>query len=131
MDTLKIKAEKQKIKEYTLGEIYVTSEKYFSKPLYKISAKNIKTIISAMGEADPIKYIQTLPGISTGIEGTSAIFVRGGNIGNNLMTLDGVTVYGSSHLFGLHPSLLLTLLIKQIFMLGVLPQKMAICSLRT
>jgi hypothetical protein len=100
MDTLKIKAEKQKIKEYTLGEIYVTSEKYFSKPLYKISAKNIKTIISAMGEADPIKYIQTLPGISTGIEGTSAIFVRGGNIGNNLMTLDGVTVYGSSHLFG-------------------------------
>lgn len=100
VDTLKLSTEKQKIKEYTLGEIYVTSDRYFSKPLYRISEKNIKTIISAMGEADPIKYIQTLPGVATGIEGTSAIYVRGGNIGNNLMTLDGVTVYGSSHLFG-------------------------------
>lgn len=100
VDTLKLKAEKQIIKEYTLEEVYVTSGRYFNKPLYKISGENIKTIISAMGEADPIKFIQTLPGVSTGIEGTSAIYVRGGNIGNNLMTLDGVTIYGSSHLFG-------------------------------
>lgn len=52
------------------------------------------------GSADAIKYIQTLPGVSTGAEGSSAIYVRGGNLGSNLITLDGVPVYGSSHLLG-------------------------------
>lgn len=57
-------------------------------------------ITSAVGAGDVIKFIQTLPGISTGAEGSSAIYVRGGNIGSNLITLDGVPVYGSSHLLG-------------------------------
>lgn len=61
----------------------------------------IQTIVSATGEPDAIKYIQTLPGVSTGAEGCSAIYVRGGNIGSNLMTLDGVSLYGGSHLLGL------------------------------
>ena len=58
-------------------------------------------MVSATGEADVIKYIQTLPGVSTGAEGASAIYVRGGNIGSNLITLDGVSIYGGSHLLGL------------------------------
>lgn len=57
-------------------------------------------ITSAVGAGDVIKYIQTLPGISTGAEGSSAIYVRGGNIGSNVITLDGVPIYGSSHLLG-------------------------------
>ena len=57
-------------------------------------------ITSAVGAGDVIKFIQTLPGISTGAECSSAIYVRGGNIGSNLITLDGVPVYGSSHLLG-------------------------------
>ncbi len=52
------------------------------------------------GGADAIKFFQMLPGVSTGAEGSSAIYVRGGNLGNNLITLDGVTIYGSSHLLG-------------------------------
>lgn len=43
--------------------------------------------MSVTGESDAIKYIQTLPGVSTGAEGASAIYVRGGNIGSNVMTL--------------------------------------------
>ncbi len=62
---------------------------------------SIRAMVAATGEADPVKYIQALPGVSTGAEGSSAIFVRGGNIGSNLTTLDGVPVYGSSHLLGL------------------------------
>lgn len=57
-------------------------------------------ITSAVGAGDVIKYIQTLPGISTGAEGSSAIYVRGGNLGSNVITLDGVPIYGSSHLLG-------------------------------
>lgn len=65
-----------------------------------IGAKVLSTMVSATGEADAIKFIQTLPGVSTGAEGSSAIYVRGGNIGSNLITLDGVPLYGSSHLLG-------------------------------
>ena len=61
----------------------------------------IRAMVSATGEADAIKFIQTLPGVSTGGEGSSAIYVRGGNIGGNLTTLDGVALYGGSHLLGL------------------------------
>jgi len=58
-------------------------------------------IVSPFGEGDVVKYIQTLPGVATGGEGGSAFYVRGGNMGSNLMTLDGVPVYGISHLLGM------------------------------
>ena len=61
----------------------------------------IRSIISPLGEGDPLRWVQTLPGVATGADGTSALYVRGGNLGNNLLTLDGVPVYGYSHLLGL------------------------------
>ena len=66
-----------------------------------VALPELRTMVAATGEADAIKYIQTLPGVSTGAEGSSAIYVRGGNIGSNLTTLDGITLYGGSHLLGL------------------------------
>lgn len=65
-----------------------------------IKVKDFNTMVAATGEADVIKYVQTLPGVSTGGEGSSAFYVRGGNIGSNLLTLDGVPIYGTSHLLG-------------------------------
>ena len=65
-----------------------------------IKVKDFKNMVSAIGNADVVKYIQTLPGVSTGGEGSSAFYVRGGNLGSNLVTLDGVPLYGSSHLLG-------------------------------
>lgn len=65
-----------------------------------VKVKDFNTMVAATGEADVIKYVQTLPGVSTGGEGSSAFYVRGGNIGNNLLTLDGVPIYGTSHLLG-------------------------------
>lgn len=71
---------------------------------YSISGSTLKRISSPMGEADVIKYIQILPGIATGAEGSSSIYARGGNGGNNLITLDGVPIYSTSHLLGLTTS---------------------------
>ena len=56
----------------------------------RINTADLHRTASPMGEADPIKFIQTLPGVSTGMEGSSAYYVRGGNEGNNLTTLDGI-----------------------------------------
>lgn len=59
--------------------------------------KNMPVIAS---EQDPIKFIQYLPGAKGGMEGLSGLYVRGGNNDQNLMTMDGVPVFGSGHLFG-------------------------------
>ena len=71
---------------------------------YSLDDSRIQKIVSPSGEADVIKYIQTLPGIATGAEGSSSVYARGGNVGNNLITLDGVPIYSSSHLLGLSTS---------------------------
>ena len=65
-----------------------------------VESSQIRGLVSAMGESDYIKYFQTLPGVATGADGSSAVYVRGGNLGGNVVTLDGVPVYGASHLLG-------------------------------
>ena len=63
--------------------------------------EGIKAIVSPVGEGDPIRWVQSLPGVTTGADGTTAMYVRGGGSGNNLFTMDGVPVYGYSHILGL------------------------------
>ena len=63
--------------------------------------EGMKNIISPLGEGDPIHWAQAMPGVITGADGSSAFYVRGGNLGNNLVSIDGVPVYGYSHILGL------------------------------
>lgn len=65
-----------------------------------LSVKNIKKIPSLLGEVDVIKAIQLLPGVQSGTEGASGLYVRGGGPDQNLILLDGTPVYNASHLFG-------------------------------
>ena len=69
-----------------------------------VDLASISQLVSPIGEGDLVKYIQTQPGVSTGLEGSSAYFVRGGNQGNNLIEIDGVRLYASSHLLGIRTS---------------------------
>lgn len=63
--------------------------------------EGIRGIISPLGEGDPIRWAQAMPGVTTGADGATAMYVRGGNSGNNLFSLDGVPVYGYAHILGL------------------------------
>lgn len=63
--------------------------------------EGIRGIVSPIGEGDPTRWAQSLPGVATGADGTTSMYVRGGGTGNNLFTLDGVPVYGYSHILGL------------------------------
>lgn len=85
----------------TLNVITVIADKMRKGTIFKVTDYDLKVTVAPMGESDAIKYIQTLPGVASGMEGSSAIYVRGGNVGNNLMSLDGVPIYGSSHLLGM------------------------------
>ncbi len=66
----------------------------------QLPAKVIKKIPNLMGEVDIIKSIQLLPGVQSSVEGSNGFYVRGGNADQNLILLDGATVYNPSHLFG-------------------------------
>ena len=65
----------------------------------------LRGVVSPLGEGDPIRWSQRLPGVSSGADGFSAMYVRGSNMGNNLFSLDGVPVYGYSHILGLTTSI--------------------------
>ncbi|MEY4930591.1 MAG: hypothetical protein RI909_1315 [Bacteroidota bacterium] len=66
----------------------------------RLDMKTIIRIPSFLGEADVIKSLLQLPGVSTVGEGASGFNVRGGSVGQNLILLDEATVYNSSHLLG-------------------------------
>ncbi|MCF8363544.1 MAG: TonB-dependent receptor [Prolixibacteraceae bacterium] len=65
-----------------------------------LPVQKLKKIPVILGEADVLKVIQLLPGVQSGTEGTSGIYVRGGGPDQNLFLLDGVPVYNASHLLG-------------------------------
>ncbi len=66
----------------------------------KLSMKNIKELPSLMGEKDIVKISQFLPGVQTVGEGSSGVYIRGGNADQNIFYINGVPVYNTSHLFG-------------------------------
>ncbi len=65
-----------------------------------LSAQSIKRIPVVLGEADVIKAILLLPGVTSAGEGASGFNVRGGAADQNLILLDEATIFNSSHLFG-------------------------------
>lgn len=65
-----------------------------------LSARTIKQVPVVLGEADVIKSILLLPGVTNAGEGASGFNVRGGAVDQNLILLDEATIFNSSHLFG-------------------------------
>ncbi len=66
----------------------------------KVTAKSVKHIPTIGGEPDIIKIMKLLPGVTSGGEGGTSFFVRGGDADQNLVQLDEATVYNIGHLFG-------------------------------
>ena len=66
----------------------------------KLTSATIKKIPVVLGEADIIKSLILLPGVTSAGEGASGFNVRGGAADQNLILLDEAIVFNSSHLFG-------------------------------
>lgn len=66
-----------------------------------ITIRNIKQLPTAFGEADVLKAVLTLPGITSVGESSTGLNVRGGAVDQNLILFGDATIYNSSHLFGL------------------------------
>ncbi|PIB23668.1 collagen-binding protein [Maribacter sp. 4U21] len=65
-----------------------------------LSVSTIRKIPVILGEADVIKSILLLPGVTNAGEGASGFNVRGGAVDQNLILLDEAIIFNSSHLFG-------------------------------
>ncbi len=89
-----------------LPEVVVISEKDNSGILATgmgvtdIPISQIEHTPALLGETDVIRTLQLLPGVQSGVSGSSGLFVRGGNGDENLIMLDGTPIYKVDHLFG-------------------------------
>ncbi len=114
IDTLITLSENQVIDFYLseqvgeLGEVEVSAtrlelqEQINSTKMSSVSLRpqEITNIPTLAGEADLIKVAQLLPGVTSGNEGSTGMFVRGGTDDQNLVVLDDAVVYNLGHLFG-------------------------------
>lgn len=67
----------------------------------KLSVKTLARVPALFGEKDIIKSIQLLPGVKSESEASGGYQVRGGTSSQNLILLDGATIYNAGHLMGL------------------------------
>lgn len=73
--------------------------------MVKLNSKNLKELPVFLGERDIIKSVTLLPGVqSTGEFGTG-FFVRGGGSDQNLILIEDVPLFNSSHVFGLNSAI--------------------------
>jgi hypothetical protein len=66
----------------------------------EIPIETMKKLPAFFGEVDLIKIMQLLPGVKTGGEGNTGMYVRGGGPDQNLLLLDEAVVYNVAHLLG-------------------------------
>ena len=66
----------------------------------EVPLEQVKSMPALFGEADVLKAIQLLPGVQSASEGNVGLYIRGGNYDQNMITLDGATIYNPEHLKG-------------------------------
>ncbi len=88
-----------------LSQIEVTAEKIQRRDNIQPSKINLSPRMMksapALAEPDLFRTIQALPGVLTTSEFSTGLVIRGGNTDQNLILLDGITVYNPSHLGGI------------------------------
>ena len=85
-------------------EIFIEAKREIDKRQITVSKVSVPTEqikqIRIGGESDVFRAIQMLPGVLTSSQISSGLYIRGGSPDQNLVLLDGSTVYNPSHLFG-------------------------------
>jgi len=103
--SVRIELEPESVK---MNEIVVSdssekiADKLFAKPAskFEMSGKEINAIPKVI-EADLLRALQTMPGITALSDFSSALYVRGGTPDQNLYLIDGTDVYNPEHAFGI------------------------------
>ena len=86
---------------YNIDSVVVHARQHTSDVVTKrLTAKQIELTPSTFGVPDVIKVVQTMPGIKTIGDGTTGMYVRGGNRDQNMIRIDEANIYNVSHMYG-------------------------------
>ena len=86
---------------YNIDSVVVHARQHTSDVVTKrLTAKQIELTPSTFGVPDVIKVVQTMPGIKTIGDGTTSMYVRGGNRDQNMIRIDEANIYNVSHMYG-------------------------------
>lgn len=66
-----------------------------------IDINQMRTYPKMFGYTDPMRYLQSLPGVSTNSDQDGGLHVQGGEASHNLLTVSDVPVYGTMNFTGL------------------------------
>lgn len=69
-----------------------------------LDSKTTNKMPALLGERDPVRALQLLPGVTGTTEGSAEMNVRGGGNDQNMVSIDNIPLYSSTHLFGLYSS---------------------------
>lgn len=93
-----------KLTGYTLSEVIITTDnphvENVQMSVIELPVNNIYNLPVFMSERDIMKILQLFPGVQSGNEGTTGLYIRGGASDQNLILLDGVPLYNVDHMFG-------------------------------
>jgi hypothetical protein len=87
----------------SVEEISVTADNIVRRNetgVVRLPMKDIQSLPNLFGEVDVIKAYQLTPGVQSGGEAKSNLFVRGGSADQNLILLDDVPLYYVAHFGG-------------------------------
>jgi len=92
-----------------LKTVIVTSEKNsntgrLQMGVDKLNIKTIRQMPVVFGEADILRAVLTLPGVTSVGEATTGFNVRGGSVDQNLVLFNASTIYNPTHFFGFFSS---------------------------
>ncbi len=94
--------------ENYIAEVIVTTLGADQRPLSKVNSqgavaintKKMESMPSLTGTQDVLKFLQTVPGVSSGSDASSKVYIRGGMADQTQILLDDVPIYNASHAFG-------------------------------
>lgn len=91
--------------DYRIEEVMIVGEEKklitYAEKTSQISLRPAQIdMLPNLGEKDIFRTLQLMPGVSSGNETSSGLYVRGGTPDQNLILLDGFTVYHVDHFYG-------------------------------
>ncbi len=110
-NNLKLERIELNIKSIELEEIAISSSKIERQNEFQTSRIKLNNLqlkrIPQIAEADLFRSLQSLPGVLTQNDFSTGLVIRGGNTDQNLILLDGITVYNPSHVGGVFSNFIL------------------------
>jgi len=102
---LKTSAQTDSIVHYSIDSTVVSASRRTSpvslQGTTKVDIGGLSTLPTIMGTADPLRFLRLLPSVQTGSEIDAGIHIQGCDHGHNIVTVDGMPVYGANHLLGI------------------------------